>query len=92
MNIIETETKKPRLEESRQMLFDGPISKDRITELQEHDFKVPQTYNTEELQQRIDQSQQSVKEGRTHSRQETDTFINNLITSLEQSLPERQYN
>ena len=30
MNIIETETKKPRLEESRQMLFDGPISKDLI--------------------------------------------------------------
>ncbi len=74
---------KARLEESRQMLFEKPISKDRITELQKYDYEEPRQYTTEELRQRIDKSQQSVKEGRVHSRKEADAFIDNLIKSLE---------
>ncbi len=74
---------KARLEESRQMLFEKPISKDRISELQKYDYEEPRQYTTEELRQRIDKSQQSVKEGRVHSRKEADAFIDNLIKSLE---------
>lgn len=71
-----------RLEESRQMLFEKPISKDRITELQKYDYEEPRQYTTEELRQRIDKSQQSVKNGCVHSRKEADAFIDNLIKSL----------
>lgn len=77
---------KARLEESRQMLFEKPISKDRITELQKYDYEEPRQYTTEELRQRIDKSQQCVKEGRVHSRKEADAFIDNLIKSLEISV------
>lgn len=74
---------KARLEESRQMLFEGPISKERIAELQKHDYVEPKSYTTEELRNRIDRSQQSINEGKVHSRKEADAFIDNLIKSLE---------